>query len=86
MTSISFMYKSYLIDYPDLPLINLINFDDWLYETNHQYLEEMDKQKINGTNIKYIKIWHKNRQKRFSIIACKIIHLYSKIYNKLKHA
>lgn len=79
--TITAMYNWYLVLYPDLDMRQLVLFDDFLKSVDASYLDLLDKQRLRYTPVRYIKRWHRNRQKRLTI--CAMYHKYAQIMNRI---
>ena len=74
------MYKWYLLRYPDLDIQTLVDYDDFVKSLGSKYVEWLDTQVVQHTHYRYIKHWHRNRDRRNTL--CRIVNLYSKIIHK----
>lgn len=81
MGTLTAMYYWYLVQYPDMDLQQLVNYDDYVQSVDSSYIELLDKHVLQYTNYRYIKQWHKNRQERIKIGSW--YHWYARLMNKV---
>ena len=75
------MYYWCLVQYPDLDLQQLVNYDDYVQSVDASYIDLLDKQVLKYTHYRYIKQWHKNRQERIKV--CSLYHWYARLMSKV---
>jgi len=80
IVTVTAMYQWYLLRYPELDLLELVRFDDFVKSIDESYVELLDAQPIKYTNCHYIKLWHRDRQKRNKI--SRLCYLYSRIIDR----
>ncbi len=77
------MYNWYLLRYPDLDIMQLVKFDDFVRSVDPSYIDLLDEQTIRHTHCQYIKLWHHNRQKRNRV--CSLCYWYSRVIDRCCH-
>lgn len=75
------MYNWYLLDYPDLDINGLVEFDDFLNSVDASFAEMLDAQVIKHTHYPYIKRWHEDRTGRRRL--AKLLYMYSRGVDKV---
>lgn len=77
------MYNWYLLRYPDLDIMQLVKFDDFVRSVDPSCIDFLDEQTIKHTHCHYIKLWHHNRQKRSRIYS--LCYWYSRVIDRCCH-
>lgn len=79
--TITAMYYWYLVQYPDMDIQQLVQYDDYVRSVDASYVKLLDAQCLRFTRYRYISQWHENRHERISI--CRLYRFYSRIMSKI---
>lgn len=82
LITLTAMYKWYLVDYRDLDIRQLVNFDDFVRSVDTAYVDLLDTQCLAYTKYHYIRHWHNNRMEHPALWS--VYRWYAKIMRKVR--